>query len=307
MKYSIGYPLFKSKKLDFVGVVTEYKEHISDVYFAWSNLPTGRVSFNDRNGLIDWTWQKELEGNLKKINDLGIKLNLLLSGSCYGADMHSSFLDASVRSTVDYLIGNFNLSIVTVSSPSIARILKDNNYPLEVKSSVVGLNVGTINAMEHLEGFFDSFIVQRDLNKNFAVLGDMYGWCKKRGKKLYLLANSGCLKDCAFKTYCDNCHAHSSEIASKTNIYNHPFNCHSWLATKKDKLQYYVDGTWINPADVDKYENLCDGMKLATRESKNMSEIIGAYVNKKFVGNLLQLLEPKRLSGTDPVIETLSL
>lgn len=46
--------------------------------------------------------------------------------------------------------------------------------------------------MKYVSGLFDSFYIQRDIHRDLAAVGKIKLWCDANGKKLYMLANSGC-------------------------------------------------------------------------------------------------------------------
>ena len=57
-------------------------------------------------------------------------------------------------------------------------------------------------------------------------------------------------------------------------------------------MQLLAKSNFIRPEDVHYYEDLCDGMKLATRTNFNPLAVVSAYFSGKWCGNLLDLTEP---------------
>ena len=109
IKYSVGFQLYGQGEEPFSSIVAAYKEHISEVFFAWQDVATGRSAVATRHGYTDWTAQERLEKELKAIKDMGIKLDLLFNGNCYGAYSLSEKLSNTVCSIIDHLenIGYF--------------------------------------------------------------------------------------------------------------------------------------------------------------------------------------------------------
>ena len=84
MKYSVGFQLYSEGEEPFSEIAKTYREHISEVFFPWQDIATGRSAIATRHGFTDWTAQSRLEEELRKIKGMGIKLDLLFNGNCYG-------------------------------------------------------------------------------------------------------------------------------------------------------------------------------------------------------------------------------
>jgi hypothetical protein len=62
-------------------------------------------------------------------------------------------------------------------------------YPdIEVKASV-NMGIGSIQAMEYVSDYFDSFYLKRELNRYLDEIKPLRKWCNNNNK-LYMLANS---------------------------------------------------------------------------------------------------------------------
>ena len=290
IKFSVGYRLIKEGK-PFKDIVEEFKEKIEEVYFPWLNIPTGRGPLSDEAGYINWEAQQQLEYELKAIKKAGIKLNLLLNASCYGRLSLSANLANTVISIIEYLKENTGLNSVTVFSPVIAYVIKKNFPDIEVRASV-NLRLGTVMAMEYVSELFDSFVMQREYNRDFERIEELKCWCDKNGKRLSILANSGCLNFCAVQLFHDNMISHESEIFSTANITEEiSGNCWSFYKDQKNWV-YILQNSWIRPEDIHNYKNYFSVVKLATRINPAPEKIIKAYCKGHFEGNLLDIFEP---------------
>lgn len=87
MKYMVGLPVTPYD--GFIERLIQCREHIYEVYFAWSDIPTGRGVAHSSNGLYPWETQTELIRTLEKLAGVGIRLNLLLNAACYGPESQS--------------------------------------------------------------------------------------------------------------------------------------------------------------------------------------------------------------------------
>lgn len=292
IRYAVGFQLYEPGEEPFSNIVNTYKEHISEVFFAWQDIATGRSAVATRHGYTDWTAQSRLEEELRAIKAMGIKLDLLFNGNCYGEYAISEKLANTVVSVIEHLeMAVGGVEIITTTSPAIAHTVKKNFPGIEVRASV-NMKIGTVKGMEYLADLFDSFHVQREYNRNLAHLKMLKEWADAHGKKLILLANSGCFAHCSGQTFHDNLVAHESEICEVNNLKDFtPYMC--WRAMKDPKNWHMLlQNTWIRPEDLHHYEGLFDTVKLATRMHTLPGMVIDAYCRRRFIGNTLDLFEP---------------
>lgn len=291
MIFAVGYQYMQTGER-FSSIVEDFRDKVKEVYFPWVNMPSGRPQLGHENGMPDWTAQYILEEELHAIKKLSIKLDLLLNSNCYGMHAISIGLEREVLSIVEHLdnIGCYP-DIITTASPFIARTIKQNCADIEVRASV-NMRIGTAQAMGYMEELFDSYYIQRDLQRNLEHVRKVYDWCILHGKKLCLLANSGCLRFCPNQTFHDNLIAHSKEASQIQNVTDwNPHLC--WqLYKNSENFSEILKSTWIRPEDIKLYEGLIDTVKLATRQHSHPRMVIGAYTDGKYSGNLLDLFEP---------------
>ena len=301
MKFSIGYQTPSDNGESFVNIVKDYHEHIAEVYFSWVGSPSGRPPVGLRDGFYDWDAQRQIESELKIIRDMGIRLTLLLNANCHGAAAISQHHANFVISMVEHISETVGLDGVTTASPMIAHVIKKNFEKLELKASV-NMRIGTVKGMEYLADLYDNFCIQRDYNRDIERIAELKDWADKNGKKLSLLANSGCLQFCSGQTFHDNLVAHEKEISGQQNISEwNPHLCWRYLSQKSNWVSL-LQNTWIRPEDIDHYAPFFTVIKLATRTNSNPRGIIGAYARRLYHGNLLNLLEPCHASLLSPYL-----
>ena len=302
MKYAVGFQLYDLGEEPFSQIVSTYRDHISEVFFSFQDVPSGRSGVATCHGFTDWTAQQRMEEELRKIKQMGIKLDLLFNGNCYGAYSLSVKLANTVCSIIAHLedaVGG--VEIVTTTSPVIAHTVKKNFPAIEVRASV-NMKIGTVKGMEYLSDLFDSFHVQRDYNRDLQHLEMLSDWAKENGKKLVLLANSGCFSHCSGQTFHDNNVAHEAEICEIENLKDfNPYVCWRSLKERKNWVKL-LQNTWIRPEDIGNYEYLFDTVKLATRIHRLPGMVIDAYVRRSFVGNTLDLFEPTFSGAIAPYV-----
>lgn len=292
MKFAVGFQLYENGEEPFSQIVNTYKAHISEVFFAWQDIATGRSAVATRHGYTDWSAQSRLEEELRAIKAMGIKLDLLFNGNCYGAYAISEKLANTVISVIEHLeqaVGG--VEIITTTSPVIAHTVKKHFPAIEVRASI-NMKIGTVKAMEYLSDLFDSFHVQREYNRDLQHLSMLKQWADANGKKLILLANSGCFAHCSGQTFHDNLVAHESEICEVENLKDFtPYVC--WRTLKDPKNWHMLlQNTWIRPEDIHHYDDLFETVKLATRMHALPGMVIDAYCRRQFIGNTLDLFEP---------------
>jgi hypothetical protein len=290
MKFSIGYKL-PADGFSTLDLVREYLDSVAEVYFALPSQPSGRAPLGLHEKWTPDEARNTLLDELKAVAELGVAPVLLYNAACYGPDAISKSFAKQIVEETRFLQQAIQLTCVTTTSPFVARVLKDAGYTGEIRASV-NMKLGTPHAMEPLLETFDGFYLQRDRQRNLAYVREMYEWTHARGKRLHLLVNSGCLRDCPFQAFHDNLVAHEAQIAQQDNQPSKfPAPCWEFLAGSEHRHRI-LQNTWIRPEDVQHYAPYCDGMKLATRLHDNPRMVLHAYSTGRAICNLLDLTEP---------------
>ena len=299
MRYMIGYQRMRDDRLKTT--ILRYKESISEIYFSWGEMPSGRGTMEKSGNLFPFEAQREMLEELKEYSRLGIGMNLLLNGNCYGRMSQARVFFEKIGETVEFLSDHIRLTSVTTTSPLIAKFIRQNFADLETRASV-NMEIGTVQGMDYLSDVFDGYYMKRELNRNRKEIRKLHAWCQSNGKKLYGLANSGCLNYCSAHVFHDNLVAHENEIREMDNAYDFRGACHDYLKKEEKRIHFLRDTNFIRPEDTALYEGLFDGMKLATRVHHNPAAVTEAYFAGQWRGNLLDLLEPDHAELFYPVI-----
>lgn len=289
LKLSVGYQHLE--KTSFSQIVAHYSDAIEEVYFPWIDSPSGRSALSGYDGYFDYSLQNQLMQDLKQIQDMGIRLNLLFNANCYGEEAMSRVLQGKVYSIIDFLLENgIQVDGVTTTSPAIAHIIKERYETIRLKASV-NMKIATVKGMEYVAHLFDGYCLAKECNRDLERLRTLKAWAAENGKTITILANSGCMRDCSGQLFHDNMVAHEAEIAKQKNIDFLPYMCWNYLKDRKNFVSV-LQNTWIRPEDIHHYEGLADTVKLATRAHQLPGMVIGAYARRKYAGNLLDLFEP---------------
>ncbi len=292
MKFSVGYQYLDNEDESFADLVRDFIDCIEEVYFSWQDQRGARSPAASASGLTEWESATILEKELLQLKNMGVKLNLLFNANCYGRKSLSRDLISNVCSTVSYLDEKAGLNTVTTTSPIIAEVIKKNFPHIEIRASV-NMRIGTIQGLEYIKDLFDGFCMQREYNRNLDRLEKVSEWCAANGKKLCLLANSGCLNFCSAQTFHDNIVAHLKEINEVKNLDNYnPILCQRHYSKKSNWVSILKNSSWIRPEDARSYDGKVSLLKLATRTHENPRKVMQAYATGKFFGNLLDLTEP---------------
>ena len=278
MKFSAGYQADEA----WIDALVARRDALCDVYFAFGSMPSGRKAITSE--------ERQLE-DLGRIADAGIPLHILFNANCYGARAQARSFFAEIGETIERFAADGALTGVTTTSPLVAKFVKDNFPQLETRASV-NMEIGTVEGMDYLADVFDGFYLKRELNRDLAAVRRIKEWCDAHGKRLYLLANSGCLNFCSSHVFHDNLVAHEAEIAREDNGYAYGGTCWKWLAKPENRAMWMERTNWIAPEDVTKYEGLCTAMKLATRINEHPVRILESYATGSHLGDIMSLLEP---------------
>jgi len=284
-----GYQHF-SDGLPFAEIALRHPS-VREVYFPWVDEPSGRPKLGYGEEDDPDVLAESLREDLTRLREAGVKLDLLLNANCYGAEAMSKALESRVIGIVGTLVSwNCKPEVVTTASPFVARTFKKVFPEIEVRASV-NMRLTTLQAFKYLSPLFDSYYLGRDVQRNLETVRRFSDWCRANGKKLCLLANSGCLRNCPWQTFHDNLIAHSAAAATVANADFNPHLC--WTLYKDPKnFPEILKATWIRPEDLHRYDGLVDVVKLATRQHANPDMVISAYERGRFEGNLLDLFEP---------------
>lgn len=275
----------------FLQNIIENKNHVYEVYFSWGDFANGRNNQIQSEHYTSWEMQQWQVYALKQLNNYKIPLNLLFNANCYGRDSQSRAFFTKIGNTVDYIKNSFGLQSITTSSPLIAKFLKSNFEDIEIRASV-NMEIGTIQGMDYVADYFDSYYIKREYNRNFKKIAELKKWCDANSKKLFILANSGCLNFCSAHNFHDNLVAHESEISQMDNAYNFGGICHDYLKNKDNYSKLAENTNFVRPEDMYKYETYFEAAKLATRVHKTPSMVLESYIKAKYSGDILRLLEP---------------
>ena len=291
-KYSIGYQMRGDYgDTDFPAMVDKYRDRISEVFFPMPGDSSGRppIGSGSKKDIMELlaVFCKDLDA----LHEIGVPGVLLFNSACYGGNAVSYGLFNHVKDSIEMVRKHIDLIALTTMSMPIAEFVKMNFKELPVRASV-NMYLEDVGQMSLASRYFDGFYLGREVNRDMARIKRIREWCDAHGKSLHLLANSGCLHHCPFKHFHLNASAHYRDLeknASPTTV--NSFLCARELANPENHV-CILRSSWIRPEDIHHYAGMFDTIKLATRSAEYPENVLKAYCDEKWNGDLLEILEP---------------
>lgn len=136
-------------------------------------------------------------------------------------------------------------------------------------------------------------VLDRYLNRNIQELSKISRKLQRNNIKIEILANEGCLYQCPYKINHDVLIAtsHFDNISSNFNSAENINNFLGCLQDYKDNPYKLLKSPFIRPEDVHYYESFANILKIAgrTKSETKLVEVINAYINNVYDGNLIFL------------------
>ena len=287
-KFAVGH--FLTERPDdpksFLELAKRYAPRLREVYFAWTGLANGRPFSRKRENE-----EERIISDLKYCREHGMKLDLLANATCYGEKAVTEEQRLQLTGIVERLASEgLYPEIVTTTSPYIAKLFKVTYPDIEIRASV-SMRLRNTLAFEYLAPLFDSYYICRDVQRDLPTFRRMAAWCRDHGKKLCMLVNSGCVRNCPWQVFHETLHAHDFN-AILPEMYSQGLDFICRTVFKSGRLVDFLRGSWIRPEDVHIFEPELESIKLSTRQVHYPFEIVDAYLNGSYDGNLIRLMDP---------------
>lgn len=286
-KFAVGYFFHNPGK--FIPLIKPYIPALAEVYFPIPGILSAREINGDEQML-----RRQLISDLREIRASGIKLDLLINATCYGEKSYSTAWRHTVEDAIKYLDDNgVKPEVVTTTSPFVARVIKMKYPDIDIRASV-NLKIGSTLAMEYVSDIYDSFYMNRDLQRDIPTMKKFSAWCKAHGKKLCMLVNSGCVRNCPSQVFHETLLAHGFWRASNESFRLKTGVTLCWeLFHDRKMYEEVLRCTWIRPEDLHHYAPYAEVFKLSTRDAfLNQDLILRAYTTASHKGDLLDIIDP---------------
>ena len=295
-KFAVGHYLTvdPDDPKSFAELAKRFAPRLREVYFPWPGLSNARAKVYDKPDD-----EERIVADLKYCREHGMKLDILANATCYGDKAFTEEQRLQITGIIRHLdeLGLYP-EIITTTSPYIAKVFKQTFPDIEVRASV-NMRLRNTLALEYLAPLYDSYYICRDVQRDLPTFRTMAAWCRDHGKKLCMLANSGCMRNCPWQVFHETLLSHNfNSISHEMVEQNTELLCNRRFMTKRSAD--FLRCTWIRPEDVHVFEPELETIKLSTREAKYPMEIVEAYVNGSYDGNLLRLMDPIHVFGFRP-------
>ena len=296
-KFAVGHYLTEKpdNPASFAELAKKFATRLREVYFPWPGLSNARAKVYDKP-----EHEERIIADLKYCREHGMKLDILANATCYGEKSFTKDQRLQIVGIIKRLdeLGLYP-EIVTTTSPYIAKVFRSNFPDIEIRASV-NMRLRNTLALEYLAPLYDSYYICRDVQRDLPTFRKMAAWCKDHGKKLCMLANSGCVRNCPWQVFHETLLSHGFTFTfAEMEAQNIDLVCNKIFSQKK-MLSEFLRCTWIRPEDIHVFEPELETIKLSTREANYPMEIAEAYVNASYDGNLLRLMDPYHGLGFRP-------
>ncbi len=276
-----------------MSVLQQFKGHVTDVYFTLPGDPTYYGAWGMKGGMEWKALYMRFVKDLDNFTRMGLSAIVCADASCYGANFSSEEMMKHIAEMLRNISEHIRIRAVTTSSFPIAECLHHMNSSLKIRASegMHLMSVRQLNLTRHLfNGYYIGYEGVRDLDE----IERMRKWCDDNGKSLHIVPNNSCLYCCPYYIYHGNVQSHLQDIVLAQEDPNTPVDrtapCEQLLAKPENKVKI-LQGMWIRPEDMRHVSYYFDSMRLATRTNKNLPDIVKAYCEGHWDGNLCDILE----------------
>lgn len=214
----------------------------------------------------------------------------MLNASCLDNREFTRIGQKQIRRLLSWL-GSLSIDTITVANPYLGYLIRKEYSRFKLNVSIFASvdSVGKAKFWAEDIGV-DKITLPPRIKRNFPLLKKFRSAINC---ELQLLANQLCLHDCPFSIYHMNFDSHASQSHHPLKgfgIDRRLINCRYKLFTQPEEL---IKASWIRPEDIRYYENVgINSLKVTdrVRETQYIISILKAYLERKFEGNLIDLL-----------------
>jgi collagenase-like PrtC family protease len=275
--FSVG-TNFDPKLIDLI------KHHdVYEIYGKLTNDIIGGCRPSFLLGNINW---KILEKEISKAHSNNISFNYLLNSSCLNNIEYTRHGFNKIIKLLDRL-KKLNVDSLTVTIPYLAKLIKENFPSFKIcVSTLAGVN--NIKKYESWKELgVDCITPDISANRNFEFLKYM---AKFKKPEIKLMVNQCCETNCIQFNYHTNVNSHHSQKKYASPIEYCVFNC---KLRRTNNPSLLLQSCWIRPEDLIYYQNIgINKFKIVQRQdpTEKIVRATKAYANKKYAGNLLDIM-----------------
>lgn len=280
-----------------ISLATNFDDQLIDqikdypIYEVYGKLKEDSIGGGRPNNALSEISKIKLEQHVKKCNEVGIKFNYLLNGSCLSNNEQSKEWQIELKKFLNYL-KNIGVRALTITNPFVLKIVKKYYKNFTVRISTFAC-IDTFSKAKYWEDLGADFICVDfcRVNRNFKILKYMVDNLKSA--KIEILMTNSCLKECPIMGI------HTSGLSHASNKFDDGTKYQDWCLYACQKIQLenldeYIKSPWIRPEDVIHYENIgIEHFKITERDfpTNELVKRVRAYTERNYEGNLLDLIQ----------------
>jgi collagenase-like PrtC family protease len=243
--------------------------------------------------------REEAEKFIAEARRRGFHFNYLLNGACQDNLEMTREGNRTLFNHIEW-VATTGADMVTVTLPIMLVWIKRHfpDFKVVVSSWARVANVKRAKYWEDLGA--DEIILAEYATRDFAALRSLR---RALRCKLEVIANPSCLYFCYLDTNHINMMSHSAQgghISGGFVLDHCQVYCQRMKLGKPDEL---IKARWIRPEDVGDYDEVgIDSLKLLERfrNTETMMQVVHAYEQRRFDGNLVELLTLPRQNAYNP-------
>lgn len=261
-----------------------------DNFELYGKLKDDIIGGGRPSAILPYVSPDKAKRHIQAAHQKGFCFNYLLNGTCLDNIQYLQSQKKDILEMLSWLV-SIEVDSVTISSLYLYRLIRKYAPRLNIYVSVQENINNEFQIKRWDEMGVDKITLSvLDINRNFPLLKNMR---KKIKCDLQLIANLKCLLGCHAHSYHSNLNAHSSQSHHKLKGYLIDYCTLRCNYIRLSNPVEFIKSLWIRPEDVHYYEEIgINWLKLVGRQmnSENIHRIFKAYNQRRYDGNLLDLL-----------------
>ncbi len=231
--------------------------------------------------------EKELREFRELLKSEGIDFAYILNSPLTDSDVENKIEE--IKKHLEWILFELSPDSLIITSFKIMKLVREiSDIPITISTVA---RVQTITDLDkYLEVKPSKLVVQHDVNRNFGDLKKMIKFANEKNISIEIMLTESCRRRCPLMV------EHYNTVGKGGEDIDFHRSCNS---KKLSSPEEFLLANFIRPEDVILYEELgIRHFKISGRskDSSWLPEVVEAYLNRKFDGNLLRLL------GIDPCL-----
>ncbi len=270
---------------------------IPEVTSIYAKLPFDIVG-GGRAGMVipqvSWNYAVDY---IEAAHQHGLTFCYLINAPCLGNLEQTAEGKRDILRFVGQLV-DIGVDSVSIANLAVLGLVRQNFPDLAIRGSVLSwpTNLSRLKYQEDL-GVDPLIIPYSEFNRDFKMLAKIRSGLSC---DLQLFANVSCIYNCHYLAEHATSVGHASQSTQNTTQANFFLDVYLWQCTRRRLLQpeLLLMSRWIRPEDLQVYEAMgFDEFKIIdrSRSTKWLLRVAGAYADRRYEGNLLDIISLEML------------